>query len=203
MQARWLSVLLVAAIAGPARADEPPPVPVTQVVLKEAPDVVKTGKFAVYTGEADDKGVAFYIDGLGINTPVAIVVTSVEPDSPMRLSVKNDLSRDWDLKVAPEGGVATTKFRTEGPAMALVQAPTADKKPYKIAIWVGPEIRFDKLLPPPFMRQADYDKKHPDGPAKAGGASSGNTGAVIAVVAAVALIVVVIVVVRRKKGAGR
>ena len=84
--------------------------------------------------------------------------------------------------------------------MALVQGPTGEQKPYKILIWVGPEIRFDKLLPPPFMAQADYEKKHPEGAGKSGG---GTTGIVIAVVAVVGLIVVVIFFVRRKKGAAR
>jgi hypothetical protein len=200
MKARWLLVVTLAGLAGQARADEPPEVPVTQVVLKEVPDVAKTGKLAVYSGQADDKGVAFYIDGLSINTPVGIVVRAGDPAAPMRLSVKNDLSRDWDRHVAAENGIASTKFRTEGPAMALVQGPTGEQKPYKILIWVGPEIRFDKLLPPPFMAQAAYDKKHPEGSSKPGG---GTTGALIAVIVVVALIAVGFVVVRRKKGAAR
>jgi hypothetical protein len=201
-----LIALAVGAVSPPAHADELPPVPVTQVELKEHPELAKNGKLAIYRGEADDKGVAFYIEGLGINNPVGIMLISGDAAAPMRLSVKNDLSQDWDKHVKAEAGVSKLQFATEGPAMALVQSPTGDRKPYQLAIWVGPEVPLHKLMTAPFVAQADYDKKHPGGPPGGAGASGGGTssGAVVGAIAAVLVLVIVIVIVaRRKKGASR
>ena len=187
-------------------ADEPPPPttpPVTKVELRELPEVAKKGKVAVYEGEADKQGVAFFLDGLGIATPVGMMLISGDASAPMTLRVKNDLSQDWDRTVEPVQGVAETKFRTEGPAMALVSSP-GDLKPYKLVIWVGPEIKTHKVFKAPFVTKAAYDKKHPGGPAAAGGGGSGggNTAGVIAGVAiALGAIVGVLVLVRRgRKG---
>jgi hypothetical protein len=180
-----------------ARADEPPPIPVTKVELKERPELAKTGKVAIYKGEADDQGVAFYIDGLGINTPVAVMLISGESASPMKLSLKNDLSMDWDKHVKADAGVSSLKFRTEGPATALVQSPTHDKKPYSIAIWVGPELKVHTWMKPPFVTQAEYDKDHPGG----GGGGSGKTIGIV--VGGVIVLVILVAVMRRKKAGAR
>lgn len=189
----------ILAVSSLARADEPPPIPVTKVELAERPEIAKTGKIALYKGEADDKGVAFYIDGLGINTPVTIVLTSGEAASPMRLSVKNDLSPDWDRHVKADNGISTARFRTEGPAMALVQSPSADRKPYHVAIWVGPELKLHQLIAPPFVSQAEYDKGHPGG---GGGGGGSSTGVIVGVIGTVVILIVVgALVLRRKKGA--
>ncbi len=188
-----LCVLL--ATAPPARAEDPPPVPVTKVVLQERPELAKHGKVALYRGEADDKGVAFYIDGLGIATPVGVMLLSGDHAAPMNLLVKNDLSKDWDRRVKPDGTISKTQFTTEGPAMVLVTSPTAEAKPYELVIWVGPEVPLHKLLPPPFTGKGR-------GATGAGGA---HANAVIAILVVVGLIGVLVIVVRRKsrKGASR
>jgi hypothetical protein len=191
-------------VAGVARADEPPPVPVTKVELKERPELAKQGKIALYDGEADDKGVAFYIDGLGINTPVIVMLASGDAASPMKLSLKNDLSMDWDRHVKAEAGISTAKFRTEGPATALVQSPTAERKPYHLMIWVGPEVKVHTMMQGPFVSQADYDKQHPGG-AASGGTGGGGSGATIGIAVAVGIVVLglIFVVARRKKAGAR
>ena len=189
-----VAILVVSAAA--ARADEAPPIPVQKVELKENPALAKTGKVAIYKGEADDQGVAFYIDGLGINTPVAVMLVSGESASPMRLSLKNDLSMDWDKHVKAENGISSLKFRTEGPATALVQSPTHDKKPYSIAIWVGPELKVHTWMKPPFISQAEYDKGHP-------GSGGSSTTIVVAVVGGVLVLVILVALMRRKKGGAR
>lgn len=188
-------VVLVLAV-GSARADEPPPVPVTKVELAEHPEIAKTGKIAIYRGEADDKGVAFFVEGLGIATPAGVMLASGDAASPMRLSVKNDLSFDWDKHPKADNGVTQYRFRTEGAAMFLVQSPTAERKPYQILFWVGPEIPLHKLMASPFLSQADYDRKHPGGP----GGGGGNTGVIVAAAVGGALVVLILVaVVRRRK----
>jgi hypothetical protein len=196
------AVLLAVRIAS---ADDPPPIPVTKVELAERPEIAKVGKVAIYKGEADDKGVAFYIDGLGINTPVAIMLVSGESASPMKLSLKNDLSMEWDQHIQADKGISKAQFRTEGPATALVQSPTADRKPYSMVIWVGPELKLHTASAGPFVSQAEYDKQHPGGQTgntAAGGGSGANiaiaTGGILAVV-----VLVVVVMKRRKQGGAR
>jgi hypothetical protein len=183
-----------------ARAEEPPPVPVTKVELKEDPAIVPVGKVALYSGEADDKGVAFYIEGLGIANPVGIMLLSGDPAAPMKLFVKNDLSGDWDKRPKDEGGITKIRFSTEGPAMALVTSSTPERKPYRLLIWVGPEVPFHKLMAPPFVSQEEYEKRG-GAPGGAGGGGGGsNTGAIVgACIAGVLLLLVIVVVAKRKK----
>jgi hypothetical protein len=183
------------AISSVARAEEPPPVPVIKVELKEDPAIVPVGKVALYSGEADDKGVAFYIEGLGILNPVGIMLLS-SPGAPMKLFVKNDLSADWDKKVKDEGGISKIRFTTEGPAMALVSSSTPERKPYRLLIWVGPELPLHKLMAAPFVSQEEYEKRNPGG---AGGGGS-NAGVIVAaVIGGVLLLLIVVVVAKRKK----
>jgi hypothetical protein len=192
-----VAVAVLVLSAGSARADEPPPIPVTKVELQERPDFAKSGKVAVYKGEADDKGVAFYIDGLSISTPVGILLLSGDAAAPMRLSVKNDLSPKWDRELKPEGALVKTQFTTEGPAMALVRSSSSERKPYTIVIWVGHEIPLHKLMAAPFVTQAKYDAKH----GAVGSSSSTTVVVVVAVVVVLGLLLVIAI--RRKKGATR
>ncbi|MEO8549115.1 MAG: hypothetical protein ABI678_04060 [Kofleriaceae bacterium] len=192
--ARVAFAIVFLALASPAGAEEPPPVPITKVVLEERPELAKHGKVALYRGEADDQGVAFYIEGLSIATPVGVMLLSGDHAAPMNLLVKNDLSKDWDRKVKPDGSISKTQFTTEGPAMVLVKSPTKDKKPYELAIWVGPEVPLHKLMPSPF---AGNGKGTP-----AGGGGSGALSAVIAIGVVVGLIAILVIAMRRKARKG-
>lgn len=186
----FLCVLL--ATAPPAHAEDPLPIPVTKVVLQERPELAKHGKVALYRGEADDKGVAFFIDGLGIATPVGVMLLSGDHAAPMNLLVKNDMSKEWDRRVKPDGTIAKTQFTTEGPAMLLVTSPSAEAKPYELVIWVGPEVPLHKLLPSPFSGKGG------------GAASSGGShaGALIGVAVVAGLLVILVVAIRRKAKKG-
>lgn len=188
--------VVLAFAALPAHAEEPPPVPMTKVELQERPELAKHGKVAVYRGEADDQGVAFYVEGLSIATPVGVMLLSGDHAAPMNLLVKNDLSRDWDRKVKPDGTVSKTQFTTEGPAMILVTSPTKEKKPYELAIWVGPEVPLHKLMPSPFNSKGGAT-------AQAGGSSATNALIAIAIVAGVIAILVVVLRRRGRKGVAR
>jgi len=175
---------------GLAIAEEPEeqPPPVTEVELRELPNVAKVGRVATYRGEADRKGVAFYIPGLGIGNPVTVMLVSGDKAAPMRLALKNDLSADWDRKVDPdEAGVSQTRFRTEGPAMALVTSP-GDLKPYQLMIWVGPEIKIHRFIKNPFHGSV-------------AGGSGGKIAAIMAGVLALLLIVIVVVVRKKRRAA--
>jgi hypothetical protein len=182
--------------AGSAGADDPKDKgpPITGVELKDNPAIAKSGKIAIYKGQADKVGVAFEIPGLGIGTPVAVMLWS-DKEKSLGLHVKNDMSKKWDKEVKTKDGYAEVLFRTEGPAVALVTGTDATQLDnYEIAIWVGKDIPFHKLQKPPFVSQAEYDKKH--------GAGS-STGAIIAVSVVIALGVFLIAMWRRNRRKGR
>ncbi len=176
---------LLFGIARDAHSEEELPPPVTKVELREQPDLAKAGKVAIYKGDADKKGVAFYLEGLGIGTPVGLMLISGDAAAPMHLAVKNDLSKDWDRKVEPdESGIAQTRFRTEGPAMVLVTS-SGELKPYQLLIWVGPEVKIHRFLKSPF----------------GGGGASGGSGTIVglAVGGGLVLLIVLVLLVRRSK----
>jgi hypothetical protein len=172
LAAAILGFALFVSLPSSAGAEEKPQPPVTKVKLREMPKLAKSGKVAIYRGEADETGVAFYIEGLGIGVPVGVILVSEDPSSGMKLAVKNDLSKDWDRKVEPKDGYAEALFRTEGPAMALVTSP-GGMKPYRLFVWVGPEIKFHKYMAGPFVTNEEYEKSQGGGlmvPLIAGGA---------------------------------
>jgi hypothetical protein len=114
--------------------------------------------------------------------------------APMNLLVKNDLSKDWDRRVKPEGTISKTQFSTEGPAMVLVTSPTADKKPYELVIWVGPEVPLHKLMPSPLAGKGG------GGASSAGGGS--HAGALIGVAVVVGLVFILVIAIKRKAKKG-
>lgn len=188
-------MMMATMFAAPMRAaqnappDDAPP-PVTRVELREQPELAKKGKVAVYRGEADRQGVAFFLDGLGINTPVGVMLVSGDRTAPVKLAVKNDLSGAWDRYVEPDAtGISQTRFRTEGPAMLLVSS-TGDARPYQLLVWVGDEIRFHRAMKVPFVSAAD---------AGASGVSWTVAGAVLG---AAVIGVAVLVLARRRRTTG-
>src|SRR5262249_19209159 len=112
----------------PAPAAQPGGTPVTRVELRENP-ALKAGKVAAYEREVDEKGVAFYLAGLNILTPVAVALEARDPAQPLTLELKNDLSPKWDRaeKTSAQGALLS-RFRTEGPAMALLHS-SGGRKP--------------------------------------------------------------------------
>lgn len=153
-----LSALSGAQAAGDAKTPKKPPL--TEVKLQEHRKLFEVGKSAFYRGTADEVGVAFFIKGLSINTPVAMVLESSNPSSPMTLQLMNDYSQNWDRTVSTEDkGAVTTRFRTEGPAVALVKS-AGGMQPYRLAIWVGPEVKVFASAPPPFLTEEEYRKRH-------------------------------------------
>jgi hypothetical protein len=141
-------------------AKQPKKPPLTEVKLQEHRKLFEVGKSAFYRGQADEVGVAFYIKGLSINTPVAMVLEASDPNSPMTLQLMNDYSPNWDRTVSTEDqGAVTTRFRTEGPAVALVKS-SGGMQPYRLAVWVGPEVKVFASAPPPFLTEEEYRKRH-------------------------------------------
>ncbi len=175
--------------AGPEVAAAPPKgPPLTKVQLRELPSLASKGKGAIYKGKADKEGVAFYVEGIGIATPVAVFLFS-DKGVAMTVRLKNDMSADWDRKVDtdPKTGMAETRFRTEGPAMLLVSSP-GELSNYQLVIWAGPDIKFHKMVKPPFVTQAVYDKTKGAG---GGGPGGGGSDKIIAVVVVIALLAVI------------
>jgi hypothetical protein len=157
------ALLVLTALAGqvhlpPVQAMQQDKTPMIGVKLKELPKIFETGKGAFYQGRADEEGIKFYIPALSIMTPAAIVLESSDRDTKMTLQIKNDYSIDWDRTLTTDAsGVITTKFRTEGPAVALIKSD-GGMKPYRIAVWVGPEVKLHKILPSPFVTNEEYER---------------------------------------------
>ena len=124
------AMLLSALPCAPGAAADQAAIPTVTVALAEQRGLFEHGRSAVYRGVADEQGVAFVIPALTINTAAALVLQAGETGAPMRLQLKNDFSEDWDrsLDTGREGALLT-RFRTEGPAVALVSSvarrPTA------------------------------------------------------------------------------
>jgi hypothetical protein len=187
MGSLWLVVLVVTAIGDVAQAaDKEPVIPMTDVELT-AYDKLPAGKAALYEGEADEDGVAFNIKGLSILTPVAVALEARDPAQPMTLELKNDFTLKWDRTVKTTSkGAVLTRFRTEGTAIMRVKS-AGGRKPYRLMIWVGPELKIHKLLPPPFAKHKSTS----------GGVSI--VGVVVAIAAVALLVLVVIVKLRGRK----
>jgi hypothetical protein len=188
MRSLWLMVLVMMTIGDVAQAaDKEPVIPMIDVELN-AYDKLPSGKAALYEGEADADGVAFNIKGLSILTPVAVALEARDPAQPMTLELKNDFTLKWDRTVKTTSkGAVLTRFRTEGTAIMRVKS-SGGRQAYRLVIWVGPELKIHKLLPPPF--------------AKGKGASSGGVsiiGVVIAIAAVGLLVLVVVVKLRGRK----
>lgn len=161
----------------------PRPIPTVAVQLVEGAHGFANGRAAVFHGTADADGVAFVIPGLTINTPAAIVLESSDPRARMSLRLKNDFSPGWDRQLSTGAdGAIDTRFRTEGPAVALVSSD-GGMHPYRLAIWAGPEIKPHTLAPPPFVSQAEYDRLQGGGRTRIAVAA----GALLALVAGLAV----------------
>lgn len=151
------TVLLLAALPWAVSAADGPAIPTITVALDEQRALFEHGRSAVYHGVADEQGVAFIIPGLTINTAAALVLQAGNGDAPMRLQLKNDFSGDWDRSLDTGGsGALLTRFRTEGPAVALVSSVAGNAQPYRLVVWVGSELKPHTAAPPPFVSHEQY-----------------------------------------------
>lgn len=152
------AMLLSALPCAPGAAADQAAIPTVTVALAEQRGLFEHGRSAVYRGVADEQGVAFVIPALTINTAAALVLQAGETGAPMRLQLKNDFSEDWDrsLDTGREGALLT-RFRTEGPAVALVSSVAGGPQPYRLVVWVGSEIKPHTAAAPPFVSPGQYD----------------------------------------------
>lgn len=157
-----LSLLLGAAVAQAAQPGDAllsmGDIPTITVALAEQPAVLEQGRAALYRGLVDQDGIAFVIPELTINTAAAIVLESPDPAAGMTLRLKNALSADWDRTLSSNAdGTIDIRFRTEGPAVALLSSD-GGMRPYRLAVWVGPELEVHAAAPPPFLSMEEYGR---------------------------------------------
>jgi hypothetical protein len=161
--AACLTLTVAAAGAQAPTATPGKPIPNVVVKLAEHRQMFEHGKAAFYHGVADEDGVAFLIPGLTINTAAALVLESSDPGARMTLRLKNDFSPGWDRTLETgDRGVVDTRFRTEGPAIALVSSD-GGMKPYRLVVWAGTEVKPHTAASPPFVTQAEYDRQQGGG----------------------------------------
>jgi hypothetical protein len=194
-----LAVVLLQSIR-PAEAEDIP-----AYGLQMQTDPKFPGKHRIIEGHAGVQPDRFFLEGLGVLTPVAVTIIAKNPGDEITVSLGQDR---WDetiqkittTKAAPE---VTKKLRTQGDLKISVTAASEDKQ-YWLIVWVGDEVKPD--LAPVTVPMTKYKREHPDGgKAPVGGAANAKDGGTspVMIVIAVALVLIVLllaVVVFRKKG---
>jgi len=142
---RW-SVCLAAALAAglalpPAARAQEATAGVT-VLKPEAVEGLEQSKMAGErnTTAADPR--RYSIQDLDIMQPVAVRVEAEDPARPIRIEV---VKGEWDQvyrdQTTGADGAAEVRFRTQGACGLKVTSPTGAGAGYRLALWVGDEIK--------------------------------------------------------------
>jgi hypothetical protein len=198
-----LYVVLSVAVLGSARRAAAEDIPAYGLQMQTDPKI--PGKHRIVEGEAGPSPDRFFLDGLGVLTPIAVTIIAKNPGDEITVTFGQDR---WDealqtIKTSKDKPQVTAKLRTQGDFKISVTA-AADGKPYWLIVWVGNEVT--PKLAPVTVPMAKFKKEHPDaGKAPATSAKGGDGGGTspVMIVIAVALVLIVLllaVVVFRKKG---
>lgn len=204
---RWLQyVVLTGVVLGSVRLAAAEDIPAYKLQLQTDPKF--PGKHRIIEGHAGVLPDRFWVEGLGVLTPVAVTIIAKNPGDEITVALGQDRWDEPVTKIATTKDTpqVTKKLRTQGDLEISVTAASEDKQ-YWLIVWVGDEIVPE--LAPVTVPMSKYKKEHPDAgktPAPDGGPNSAKAGAgtsPIMIVIAVALVLIVLllaVVVFRKKG---
>jgi hypothetical protein len=134
----------IGAILSPASAQAPPAVNAGPAPIKlefEKDPELGPGAVAVAHGMASAEPSRFWVNGLGINQPVAVAVAA-DPGVALNVSL-HKFSWDEALRTGttsgPKGTVAF-QLRTQGEVGVKVTAPDGAAAPFTVTIWAGDEV---------------------------------------------------------------
>lgn len=171
-------------VARPAAAED---IPSYKLQMQTEPSL-PGGKIRIVEGEAVAKPDRFFLEGLGVLSPVAVTIIAKHKGDVIQVAFSKDR---WDevlktVATSADKNEVTTKLRTQGDLQMAVTA-TGDPKPYYLIVWLGDEVQPD--LAPVTVPMSKYKAEHPDAgkaPAAAGGTSP------VMIVIAVALVAIVL-----------
>ena len=168
---RWRAFILVLAVAlftcghEPMAAQGAPQAPKAPPALKLQPEKVAQitpGSVAIAEGLASSQPIRMWLDNLGINQPVTVVLASTNPAVPLNIALTKTA---WEDSLHPTttgaDGSARLQVRTQGEMGMRVSSAGGKAVPFLLAVWVGDEVTPD--MQPVFVAVKDYSK--------AGGAS--------------------------------
>jgi hypothetical protein len=159
-RSRWLpvtAVLIASAVAlAPAAARAQAgdaQVPVYRLDLRKVNDIPQ-GKAALVNGSASPTPQRFFVENLHMLMPVAVTLRAVNPADVVKLRV---VKGKWEAPLR-EGSTAGGqqvhfRFRTQGEFQLQVDS-TAQAAPYKLMVWVGPDI--EPRLPAVFVPRSEF-----------------------------------------------
>lgn len=186
---RWRMLMLVvlgAVACSASGAADAPKIKTFRLELKEMKGI-EHGKAAVVKGEAGKEPHRFYVEGLNMNTPVAVLVRPVREADEVALRLTkyawNQALREGTAKGEP----LAFKFRTEGEFQISVTSPKPGT-PYRLLVWAGDEVK--PQLRPVVVKASEYT-----------GEKESSSSVVLWVIAAALLAIVgllVVLVLRRK-----
>ena len=194
-----LGLAAVFCVAQPARAED---IPAYKLQMQTDPKL-PGGKIRIIEGEAGPGPDRFFLEGLGVLSPVAVTIIAKHKGDEIQVAFGQDR---WDETIQKASTSAaknevTTKLRTQGDLKISVTA-SAEGKPYWLIVWVGDEVKAE--LAPVTVPMTKYKKEHPDaGKAPAPGAAAAGGTSPVMIVIAVALVAIVLLLAFmafRKKG---
>ena len=200
-----LYVVVTVVLLAPGRSAEAADIVAHKLQMQTEP-TLPNGKIRIIKGTAGEQPDRFFLDELGVLTPVAVTVIALNKGDAVQIAFSQDR---WDEVLEKHVTSATeqeltTKLRTQGSLQMEITSATGPH-PYILIVWVGDEVKPE--MAPVLVPMKQYLAQHPDagkappanGPAAA---KSGETSPVMIVIAVALVLIVVLlaVVVFRKKG---
>ena len=136
------------------RAQDGGQVPVYRLDLRAVPDIPE-GTAALVDGVAGPQPQRFFVENLHMLMPVSVTLRSVNATDDVKLRI---VKGNWDaplLQGGTSGGQQVNfRFRTQGEFQLQVDSAQSGS-PYKLVVWVGPDIQ--SRQPPVFVPRSQCD----------------------------------------------
>lgn len=187
-----LAIHLLLACAGmqivAANAAEPAKIRTYKLDLKPMKGI-EHGKTAVVKGEAGSQPHRFYVEGLNMNMPIAVLVRPVRANDEVGVRLTKYAWNQPLREGTAAGKPLAFKFRTEGEFQIAVTAPK-EGTPYRLLVWAGDEVKPE--LRPVVVKASEYQGVND---------SSSSTVLWVIATALIAIVVLLAVLAFRRKSA--
>jgi hypothetical protein len=129
-------------------------IPVYRLDLRKVNDIPQ-GKAALVNGSASSAPHRFFVENLHMLMPVSVTIRAVNPGDVVNLKV---FKGKWDAPLRERstagGQQVNVRFRTQGEFQLQVDSAAA-AAPYKLMVWVGPDI--EPQLPSVFVPRSQFE----------------------------------------------